>query len=318
MKESAGKHLPMTTGRGQLYRRLCIVCVLAVSWQSWCGRSLAPQAWVRRGAFFVAPRKVPRRASEAELRDELSGLRAREIKKQLDSLGVSSAGAFEKAELLELLVKARLSTDSTDSAADSADASDDSIYGVIYKKRLLEDDGETDKLNTAILALAKDLCETDIEGREWCARKNNYVGGYTSYGTQRGRTLHTHNSVIKDLERHLAPHAAAFFKELSVQSDQSWSLKDSWVNVLGQGAEHEMHDHVDSLISGTYYVQTPDDCPGICFDDAAVSPDGEAEIPVMAGDVILFPGQVLHRVPPNFGEGDRVGISFNFKFDREY
>lgn len=50
-------------------------------------------------------------ASEAEIRDEVEKLRAREIKRELEALGVNAADAFEKAELVERLVQARLRGD---------------------------------------------------------------------------------------------------------------------------------------------------------------------------------------------------------------
>lgn len=46
--------------------------------------------------------------NEAEIRTEVQGMRAREIKQQLEALGVDAADAFEKSELVERLVRARL------------------------------------------------------------------------------------------------------------------------------------------------------------------------------------------------------------------
>mmetsp|Transcript_120420 Transcript_120420/g.269191 ORF Transcript_120420/g.269191 Transcript_120420/m.269191 type:complete len:314 (+) Transcript_120420:83-1024(+) len=301
------------------WRRLWALAILVGTLHLLLG-CVGPAAVLRGVPLFPSqqqPWKVTRCASEAELREELSGLRAREMKKQLDSMGVSSATAFEKEELLELLVRARLAkSEISDDASEGS--SDDSISGVVYKKRLLQDSQATEKLNAAILKLSTELASTDIEGIEWCERRNNYVGGYTSYGTEPGRTLHKRFPAIQELARHLAPHATAFFKELDKDADERWSLRDSWVNVLSEGAEHELHDHVGSVISGTYYVQTPEDCPGLCFDDPSVDATGEVEFAVQAGDVVLFPGHVQHRVPQNFADDDRVGISFNYKFDKEF
>lgn len=46
--------------------------------------------------------------TEAEIREEVGKLRAREIKRELEAAGVNAADAFEKDELIERLVAARL------------------------------------------------------------------------------------------------------------------------------------------------------------------------------------------------------------------
>jgi len=77
--------------------------------------------------------------NEAEIRAELQGMRAREIKQKLEALGVDAADAFEKSELVERLVRAQLDgvqapsqeapTDSTanEKAADSGAPSPDIV-----------------------------------------------------------------------------------------------------------------------------------------------------------------------------------------------
>mmetsp|Transcript_17439 Transcript_17439/g.52683 ORF Transcript_17439/g.52683 Transcript_17439/m.52683 type:complete len:350 (+) Transcript_17439:61-1110(+) len=64
------------------------------------------------GAAARARRLVLRAAAgEAEIREEVGSLRAREIKRELEALGVDAADAFDKEELVERLVQARLRGD---------------------------------------------------------------------------------------------------------------------------------------------------------------------------------------------------------------
>lgn len=285
-------------------------------------RGAGPARHPRRRLICVIARGARGGAEEAELRQEMAGMRARNIKQELEALGISTAGAFDKEELVERLLAARLQGLGGSQEGAGREAAPDATEApshLIYRAKLVDDDRTARALNAEILEAARQLCLTDAEGQTWCAGRGDYAGGYTSYGTERGRALHRSTQYGSALEKQLAPHAACFLKQLKDEDlqrpDLKYSLKDCWVNFMGEGAEHAMHDHVDSIISGTYYVQTPVDSPGICFVDPQLGPE-EVEYPVEAGEVILFPGWMNHRVPPNFGEDDRVSVSFNYKIDR--
>merc|ERR1719510_349532 len=70
-------------------------------------RRLTPSASGRQHRACV--RRVAMAAgNEADIRAEVQGMRARDIKQKLEALGVDAADAFEKSELAERLVRARL------------------------------------------------------------------------------------------------------------------------------------------------------------------------------------------------------------------
>lgn len=276
---------------------------------------------LKRSPRFWLRSRVALHATEAELRSEINGLRAKEIKSELETLGVSTANAFDKEELVERLVAARLAGPSSAPSESPGKASDDqSIPGLIYQRALTGNANEVKALTQEILKVSLNLAETDFEGQAWCARPGNYAGGYTSYGTERGRTLHRSEAAFEKLERFLASHSKAFLAQMDDAELQNpelkWGLQDCWVNVMGQGTEHAAHEHPGSFISGTFYVQTPPDCAGISFEDPQIGPE-EVEYPVQAGEVILFPSWMRHRVPQNFADDDRISVSFNYKIDRE-
>ncbi|HEY8271605.1 MAG TPA: TIGR02466 family protein, partial [Pseudobdellovibrionaceae bacterium] len=88
-----------------------------------------------------------------------------------------------------------------------------------------------------------------------------------------------------------------------------------------------MHIHPLSVISGTYYVQTPKDCGSIKFEDPrmvgfmASPPRKEnaqernkrfVELKPQAGNVVLFESWMRHEVPQNKSDIERISISFNY------
>eukprot|EP00929_Paragymnodinium_shiwhaense_P101953 TRINITY_DN65155_c0_g1_i1.p1 TRINITY_DN65155_c0_g1~~TRINITY_DN65155_c0_g1_i1.p1 ORF type:complete len:240 (-),score=24.51 TRINITY_DN65155_c0_g1_i1:130-849(-) len=132
-------------------------------------------------------------------------------------------------------------------------------------------------LNEDLLDAAFELCETDMDGKLWCQR--NYAGGYTSYATRRGQVLNTQIPAFRTVEQLIRPHLERFLaglgnEDLRNADISDLQMKECWVNVMGPGTEHEMHDHPDSVVSGTYYVQTPPECAGICFQDERLGPGG--------------------------------------------
>lgn len=111
-----------------------------------------------------------------------------------------------------------------------------------------------------------------------------------------------------------------------------WQVQ-SWPNVNKFGDYHDLHNHPHSYLSGTYYINVPqqqeqlpgraDRRPGaISFYDprpqanmTAVKgdPQIEAEYTVMpqAGTMLLWPSFLHHFVHPNLSHEPRISISFN-------
>lgn len=188
----------------------------------------------------------------------------------------------------------------------------------IYRAQLQTNAADTKRLNADMIEVAQQLRESDVKGQRWCAE--HYPGGYTSYGTV--RSLNRFLPPMKQLEKLLDVHIRAFHAELfpacNPRGAFELSMVDCWANVMAKDAQHSMHNHDFSQISGTYYVQTPIGCSGISFQD----PRGDMiratetlqllEYPVRAGDVILFPSWLMHMVAPNGGSDERQSVSFNY------
>lgn len=104
-------------------------------------------------------------------------------------------------------------------------------------------------------------------------------------------------------------------------------ITTSWCNAATRGEYHHEHHHFNSIISGTYYIQTdPTDCivfkknardyhlPLLIFckeneENPFNSP--RYALNVNRYDVTIFPSTLAHQVDPLKRDGTRLSISFN-------
>lgn len=105
-------------------------------------------------------------------------------------------------------------------------------------------------------------------------------------------------------------------------------ITDCWVNIATDSAEQPPHFHVNSFISGTYYVTTPPGSgtlqfinqdttpnhPNIGFDKAFHTGfnDRAHTIGVAEKTLILWPSHLVHCTGKTTGNVRRVSISMNF------
>jgi len=180
------------------------------------------------------------------------------------------------------------------------------------------------RFNDELIQEIEQLASFDEAGRKWSER--NYPNGYTSYASM--NELHRFSSTFEKLEKKIARHVKIFAKALDFDlRDREVFMTDCWVNVMPAHTTHSLHLHPLSFISGTYYVQTPEDCPGIKFEDPRLdrfmaAPPRKVKTqdinetfvtyPAVAGNVILFESWLRHEVPPNQSNEERISISFNY------
>ena len=145
----------------------------------------------------------------------------------------------------------------------------------------------------------------------------------------------SHTQMLKPGDSPLFVEAAALitpklvdFGALLFGQRLGWSVKEMWVNLLDTGGHQAMHNHANSFISGvvyltpthpdaqTVFMKSPGGCdfafrnehaattPGPFSADQWVSPAPQA------GNLVLFPSDLMHAVPPNPGER-RITMAFN-------
>ena len=123
-----------------------------------------------------------------------------------------------------------------------------------------------------------------------------------------------------------------YFAEQKISYKIDWSLQ-GWANINRHGDYHSPHNHPHSYLSGTYYVQMPEQTVGpdqradinpgdISFFDPrgqanmlAVAGDGQIEaehrVEPKSGVLLLWPSYLHHFVHPNLSSEERISVSFN-------
>jgi len=111
--------------------------------------------------------------------------------------------------------------------------------------------------------------------------------------------------------------------------DRAWLITGCWANINPAGGFHPPHIHPNNLISAAYYLKIPREADAIVFHDprpqaqlikpvsTRAVPEMQAEIQIEAkpGRMVLFPSWLRHSVRPNYGNEERVSISFNVMLD---
>lgn len=184
----------------------------------------------------------------------------------------------------------------------------------------------TVRKNNELVDEIQKISEVDDAGQKWSAK--NYTDGYTSYASM--NELHRFSTSFEDLQKLLDKEVQAFAKMLDMNLGRGkLKLTHMWVNVMPPSVIHTMHIHPLSVISGTYYVQTPVGCSALKFEDPRLvnfmsSPprkdkahaDNQRFISIepKAGQVILFESWMRHEVPANKTKQERISISFNYEW----
>jgi uncharacterized protein (TIGR02466 family) len=179
------------------------------------------------------------------------------------------------------------------------------------------------RLNHDLEQAALALAENDTAGRRWCERHG--YAGYTSYGSL--ADLADRSPPFARLKRIIERHAARFARELHWELRGGKPLCDTmWVNVLPEGGSHSSHIHTNAVVSGTYYVTSPEGAGPIVFEDprhglmmAAPPRKASAPRPLQTyvnqeptpGTLILWESWLRHEVPLNRAQGERISVSFN-------
>ncbi|KQN76135.1 TIGR02466 family protein [Sphingomonas sp. Leaf62] len=177
------------------------------------------------------------------------------------------------------------------------------------------DDALVAELDASVRALA----EQDMAGRRWS--KEHGYHGYTSYASLNDLPLR--DPVFADLKRILDRNVAKFAAACGMELGRGKLKLDSlWVNLLKPGGGHSGHLHPHSVVSGTVYVAVPEGAGGIRFEDprlpmlmAAPTRPGTFETVVpRPGTLLLWESWLRHEVMPHAGKGERISVSFNYRW----
>lgn len=179
-------------------------------------------------------------------------------------------------------------------------------------------------LNRDLVKSCRAIAAEDKAGQRW-SRERGYHG-YTSYASL--NDLPVRDPVFAALKRELDKHAVAFAKTLHLElGGKRLKLDSIWINVLEPGGVHTGHIHPMSVLSGTYYVETPPGSSALKLEDPrlplmmAAPPRGEdapedertfVYLTPKAGDLLMWESFLRHEVPMNAAKKARISVSFNY------
>ena len=197
-----------------------------------------------------------------------------------------------------------------------------SLFATRFYEADLGDDDLVEELEDA----ARELAKADRAGIAWS--KAHGYRGYTSYASLNDLPLR--DPRFGDLVRLLNKHVAVFAKDCAFDlGGRKLKLDSLWVNVLKPGGAHSGHIHPHSVVSGTMYVAIPEGAGALKLEDPRLpmmmaAPTRLEDAPedlrtfVYAepkpGSVFLWESWLRHEVVPNAAKGERISISFNYRW----
>ncbi|MDX1484635.1 MAG: 2OG-Fe(II) oxygenase family protein [Alphaproteobacteria bacterium] len=145
-------------------------------------------------------------------------------------------------------------------------------------------------------------------------------------GWQTEHDLHT----LPEMQELTGWFMAAVHEVLGVLSTKPRDVQITgcWANISPPGGTHDSHMHPNNFLSAAYYVNVPKGGHRITFWDPRhqihiLAPPVEhfnvhnsdyTNLEVEEGMLVLFPAWLVHSVPVNAGNEDRISISFNINF----
>jgi len=113
------------------------------------------------------------------------------------------------------------------------------------------------------------------------------------------------------------------FTQNIYQTKQRLVVTQAWANRNPPNSKHHEHVHPNSIVSGVFYFRQSKTLPPIQFSKAVqdsfkLSPEKYNQInsetfllPMVDGELVLFPSTLRHSVPINRGNETRYSMSFN-------
>jgi uncharacterized protein (TIGR02466 family) len=136
------------------------------------------------------------------------------------------------------------------------------------------------------------------------------------------------NPAMKDIATWIEMQAKDYLdNELGLEYEEFF-FSESWLNISGKGGKQGIHNHSNSIISGTYYLKSEDGHPPLEFYRSKYdsvpfisltehykqgNPNTASKLafPCTQDSMIIFQSQLYHGHVPNDLESERIGISWN-------
>ena len=152
-------------------------------------------------------------------------------------------------------------------------------------------------------------------------------GGQTKLRTQKFNNILLHSEF--DEVRAFVEESAKDFLDNEMQMDyEEFFITDSWLNISAKGGYQKIHNHSNSIISGTLYLKSEDDHPPLTFKKQKMefepfislaehyrmgNPNTAHELsfPCTQDTMLVFNSYLYHGHDASQIESERVGLAWN-------
>ena len=138
-------------------------------------------------------------------------------------------------------------------------------------------------------------------------------------------------NVLKDCPKFLDflhVNLMSYLDDIGCQSSREYEISTSWFTKTKHLKCADLHDHGGSDLSGVYYLQTNGRDGNLKFSDPHRSyatnyifqsvTNYDPKLPLEEGLLALWPGMIQHQTEPNMTQDERISLSYNISFRREF
>ena len=151
--------------------------------------------------------------------------------------------------------------------------------------------------------------EHNVFNNEPSQKKSN-SGGYQSRDTL------NEDGIFKELVKALNNISNNILKEHIDNDVKQVGVTELWANINLKNNFNWAHTH-SGILSGVFYLETPDNCGNLVFCNPATRSDGHLiraknyHVKPQRLACIMFPSWLEHYVEPNLSDDRRMSLSFN-------
>jgi len=131
---------------------------------------------------------------------------------------------------------------------------------------------------------------------------------------------------LSEISAIIHAHICKYQLEICGMEMQNFYITDSWIARTPPGGKHIVHNHPNSILSGTFYLSVPNNSALVFYSEVEMFKNFKFwfdysketdynrtayRIPVQNSDIIIFPSWLNHGVEVNQSTEDRIVIGFN-------
>jgi uncharacterized protein (TIGR02466 family) len=187
------------------------------------------------------------------------------------------------------------------------------IFPITYIQKNLADELDKGEIDSIIADMKKER-ETDPN------LIKNKAGNWMTFDKLLLTKRYANSTLTKVLREYLNQYRL----EILGVTDNELEITESWVNFCQKGAGHHMHNHFNSVVSGTFYLDLKEGEGGelVIVDNRnrgtihhRAEPNyhnvSEIYITPKKYDLLLFPSYMYHYATPNTSDVIRKSLAFN-------